>query len=84
MTGWLEHLFELSNAKENHVVVTLVGIKGSAPQIVGAKMIVSQHDLHFGTIGGGKIEAHCIKLAQDLLYKKSSSEMFNFNLQTSN
>lgn len=81
MIGWLEHLFELSQAKRNHVVVTLVSIEGSAPQVVGAKMIVTEDGLHFGTVGGGKIEAHCISLSQDFLKTKSSSQLKTYNLQ---
>ncbi len=81
MTGWLEQLFEIGHSKVNHVIVTLVEIKGSAPQIVGAKMIVTEHGLHFGTVGGGKIEAHCIRLAQEFIQAGVPAQLQTYNLQ---
>ncbi len=81
MMGWLEQLFKIGCDKVNHVVVTLVEIKGSAPQIIGAKMIVTAQGLYFGTVGGGKIEAHCIKLAQEFIKTGTGSQMHTFNLQ---
>lgn len=67
--------------REAFVVVTLFQIKGSAPQIVGAKMLVTDQGLQWGTVGGGKIEAHCIRYSQSLLEKKATSESQFWNLQ---
>lgn len=82
MMNWLENLFELTTNQIDHVEVILVSVRGSAPQEVGAKMIVTSDGLRFGTVGGGKIEAHCIRHAQELLKKKSAAEMATYNLQT--
>lgn len=49
------------------VVVTLVSVRGSAPQEPGAKAIVISTGLHWGTVGGGKVEARAIEHARGLL-----------------
>ena len=48
------------------MLVTVAGIRGSAPREVGAKMIVSASDT-FGTIGGGQLEYQCTRIACDML-----------------
>jgi xanthine dehydrogenase accessory factor len=73
---------QLTEAKQDHVVVSLTGIKGSAPQVVGSKMLVTKTGLHWGTVGGGKIEAHCIRYSQEILKNKTSAESKTWNLQT--
>jgi xanthine dehydrogenase accessory factor len=49
------------------VLVTLVEAAGSTPQDTGAKMLVTAAGLHAGTVGGGRVEARAITLAQELL-----------------
>ncbi|MEA2164827.1 MAG: xanthine dehydrogenase accessory factor [Thermoanaerobaculia bacterium] len=49
------------------VVVTVVDTAGSVPQDRGAKMIVTLTGLHFGTVGGGKVETKAIAEAQAML-----------------
>lgn len=56
------HALELENS--SYAVVTLIKIDAHVPQEVGAKMIVTAKGLHAGTIGGGKLEAKAIELAQ--------------------
>ena len=64
------------------VVATLVHCMGSAPQNVGARAIVSETGLEFGTVGGGKIEAKVIVTAQELLANRSQkTAFFQWNLQ---
>lgn len=58
---------ELLNAETSFVVVTLVRIRGSAPQVVGAKAIITADGINFGTVGGGAIEAAAIRHAQQML-----------------
>ena len=81
MNGWTRELMQLSEQKRDHVLVTLANIRGSAPQVVGSKMLVTAEGLHWGTVGGGKIEAHCIRYAQDLLKNKSEPNLQTWNLQ---
>lgn len=81
MTVWLEHVTEVAQKHVDHVIVTLVNARGSAPQEVGAKMLVTIEGLRYGTVGGGKIEAFCIKKAVEMLTTKTPSEMGTYNLQ---
>lgn len=64
--------------------VTLIDIRGSAPQICGAKAIVTSTGIESGTIGGGKIEAAAIQHAQRLLGSQNgtSCDFVTWNLQT--
>ena len=65
-------------------------IRGSAPQIVGAKAIVTADGIESGTVGGGKIEAAAIQHAQALLEADPNSssgptsvcDLVTWNLQT--
>jgi xanthine dehydrogenase accessory factor len=82
MTELVGHLHRLNEARSPYVLVTLTSIRGSAPQIVGSKMLVSASGLIWGTVGGGKIEAHCIRHAQHLLSCLASAESRTWNLQT--
>ncbi len=53
-------------------LVTVVEVKGSAPQKVGAKMLVSSKGtLLWGTVGGGTIEALALKQAQEQILKQT-------------
>jgi len=82
MTVWLEHLSDVSRSHTDHVIVTLVNVRGSAPQEVGAKMLVTIDGLRYGTVGGGKIEGFCIKHAMEMLQSKSPSFLGTYNLQS--
>lgn len=53
------------------VLVLLAEALGSTPQDIGAKMLVTPAGLHSGTIGGGRVEAKAIALAQELLASTS-------------
>ena len=76
----LQNLLEGGRA---YVVVTLIAIRGSAPQIVGAKAIVTDDGLEAGTVGGGKIENAVIKHAQNMLEQNEvTNEFVVWNLQT--
>lgn len=64
------------------VMVTMTSVRGSAPQDVGAKMLVKTDGLFAGTIGGGKVELAAIKKAQNLLSgDQSQPESVTWNLQ---
>lgn len=74
---------KLLDQGESFVSVTLVGIRGSAPQIVGAKGVVTRSGIEGGTVGGGKIEAAAIEYAQQLLASgRQHAELVTWNLQT--
>lgn len=80
---FLDKIKELKQSHTPFVIVTLSSIKGSAPQNLGAKIIITLSDIAFGTIGGGKIESHCINVARDLLNSSDNdyAKSYKWNLQ---
>ncbi len=83
MTHFWEIASELKNNSTSFVVITVISSKGSAPQDPGAKAIVTEAGLHWGTIGGGKVEAKAINYSLNLLAKSCNSEpeLITWNLQ---
>lgn len=78
-----EQVLKLTKSGEPFVLVTLVNIKGSAPQNLGARMLVTPNGIHCGTVGGGKVEAHCLNYAQEILKdEKQLVASEAWNLQT--
>jgi xanthine dehydrogenase accessory factor len=75
---------ELLRENTPFVIVTMVDRRGSAPQIEGAKAIVTSDGIVDGTVGGGKVEARAISHSQDLLlaHDGRSCELVVWNLQT--
>ncbi len=81
------NLFKKADGLESEgisfVIVTLTNVRGEAPQDIGAKAIISQKGLEFGTVGGGKVEARAIKKAQELLESNTDKVLsLTWNLQT--
>ena len=66
MNEWIDELSDLTAAGEPAVLVTVAGIRGSAPREVGAKMIATR-DATIGTIGGGQLEYQCAHIAAEML-----------------
>lgn len=65
------------------VSVTLVDIRGSAPQVLGAKAIITAAGIEVGTVGGGKVEAAAIRHAQHMIENlQPACELVVWNLQT--
>lgn len=63
-------------------MVTMTGVRGSAPQEVGAKILVTEKGLHQGTIGGGKVEMAAIKKSMEILSGQARPpETVTWNLQ---
>jgi xanthine dehydrogenase accessory factor len=63
-------------------VVTLTHYQGSAPQILGARMIVGPGGYFSGTVGGGKLEKRAIETAINIFNSEESSMSVTWNLQT--
>ena len=63
---------ELIAEKVPFVCVILVDANGSIPPEIGAKMLVTASGLHYGTVGGGKVEKKAIDEAQTLLNSNGS------------
>jgi xanthine dehydrogenase accessory factor len=65
--SFYEQLVALEAEGTAFVLVTLVEATGSTPQDTGAKMLVTAAGRHVGTVGGGRVEAKAVALAQELL-----------------
>ena len=74
--SFYEQIVALEHESAAFVVVTLVEALGSTPQDTGAKMIVTAAGRHAGTIGGGRVEAQAIALAQELLGQPAPTPTF--------
>ena len=66
MNEWIDDLSDVMAAGQAAVIVTVAGIRGSAPRETGAKMIVTERDT-IGTIGGGQLEHECTRIAVGML-----------------
>ncbi len=64
MKRFYQKLNQLLGGGENVVVATIVHNAGSAPRSAGAKMIVQADGSLTGTVGGGRLEAETLALAQ--------------------
>jgi xanthine dehydrogenase accessory factor len=62
MTDWLAQLQALESRGESSVLLTVAGVRGSAPREPGASMIVTETET-IGTIGGGQLEYQCAQIA---------------------
>ncbi|MDO8541288.1 MAG: xanthine dehydrogenase accessory protein XdhC [Opitutaceae bacterium] len=62
-----EQVVALEREGTGFVLVILIETLGSTPQDAGAKMLVTAAGRQSGTVGGGKIEAEAIALAQEML-----------------
>jgi len=78
-----QQLAELDRIGAAFVCVTLIAAKGSVPQEIGAKLLVTKSGRAAGTIGGGRVEAAAIRHAAGLLETKPESpcETVEWNLQ---
>jgi len=73
MNHWIDTLSEIAGRNEECVLLTVAGVRGSAPREVGAKMIVTAKDT-IGTIGGGQLEYQCTRTAVEQL--QAAGELF--------
>jgi xanthine dehydrogenase accessory factor len=82
MSVYHEKLTELLHAKTPFVSVIVVDTTGSVPNESGTKMLVTQNGLHYGTVGGGKVEKKAIEEAIALLNDKEgkTTQFVNWSL----
>lgn len=66
MNEWITELADVSASGEPAVLVTVAGIRGSAPREIGAKMLVTATET-IGTIGGGQLEYQSTRVAVGML-----------------
>jgi len=81
--NYFEVCQKLVEEGRSFVTVTQTGVRGSAPQDPGAKIVVTSDGLHFGTVGGGKVEAAAIKKSLGILESETQlpPEYVTWNLQ---
>ncbi len=63
MADYLEKASKLAEQGVVFVTITLVQPEGHVPQDIGAKAIVTESGLEWGTVGGGRLEARAIEHA---------------------
>ncbi len=63
---------ELSSQGTPFVTVTMIQPEGHVPQDKGAKAIITEKGIEWGTVGGGRLEAEAITYSQALLKKATS------------
>lgn len=66
---WIEELARLRDAGTPCALVTVTNVRGSAPREPGARLLVAEGKLVWGTIGGGNLEhiaiAHALERLQE-------------------
>jgi xanthine dehydrogenase accessory factor len=62
MNRWIEELAAIRVQGQRCMLLTVAGVRGSAPRETGAKMLVTATET-IGTIGGGQLEYACTQLA---------------------
>jgi len=72
-------LYELEQSGENAVLCIVIDTHGSTPRNSGSKMLVFKDGSILGTVGGGEVEANCIKEAL-LLNESQTSKILKYQL----
>lgn len=80
-SAFIEKLAQLSHSGQPFVAVTLAQAHGSTPQDAGSKMLVTASGLHSGTVGGGRVEAKALGLAQEMLVGGERVQLVEWNLK---
>lgn len=70
---WQDIVQKLDSLDESYVLVTLLGVRGSAPRDSGTKMVVTDNAF-FATIGGGHLEHKAISIARDLITSSNQDQ----------
>ncbi|MBC7714922.1 MAG: xanthine dehydrogenase accessory protein XdhC [Rhizobacter sp.] len=78
----LEKIHDYQESGHSFIVATIVKTLGSAPQEIGAKIIVGPDGYIDGTVGGGKVEEHVIAHAKKMLKTNEAFDYADWNLQT--
>ena len=62
-----EEILELVQRGGRGAIATVIRVKGSSPQVVGAKMLVREDGSIAGTVGGGMMEARAVEKARAII-----------------
>lgn len=69
-----EKMAELSAQGVYFAVITVIGVKGSSPRGLGAKMVVLEDGTRLGTIGGDCLENDAVEAALRMLGEEKSKD----------
>ena len=72
MVDIYEKLTELRKQGKDVVIVTVTEKEGMGPADVGKKMLVSEDNVAFGTVGGGAIEFYAREKCKEVLKSRQS------------
>jgi len=75
MNNWIELLGYYNKIGQPVALITVIRVLGSAPCVVGSKMIVCSKDKTHGTIGGGKMEFELISSALEAIKQNKLLEI---------
>ncbi|MBL4673785.1 MAG: xanthine dehydrogenase accessory protein XdhC [Arenicella sp.] len=70
---WAEVIGQLNQLNQAYVLVTVLGVRGSAPRDSGTKMIVTEQQ-SYNTIGGGNLEFMVTEQARLMLHQTASDQ----------
>lgn len=73
-TPWSTAVEKLSASGHAYVLITLLGVRGSAPRNSGTKMVVAD-ETTYDTIGGGHLEFKAIEIAQNMLRENTTAQL---------
>lgn len=76
-TNWVDAIQQLDEHRQDYVLITLLGSRGSTPRVNGTKMVVSAIET-FGTIGGGHLEFKAMEIAAELLSKAENQQRIEY------
>ncbi len=77
---FLEVINRLHQEEREFVICTVIESKGSAPQRVGARMVVADNGESFGTVGGGIVESETITKAKEMLKTRGKPQIHHIEL----
>ena len=75
--NWQTAISKLDTQRQPYILVSIIGVDGSAPRDAGTKMVVSKFEI-YGSIGGGNLEFTCIKKARELLTHENNSQAIEY------
>ena len=78
MSDWLDAAKSMLGRGEAAVLVSVVGVRGSTPRELGARMLVGAASTA-ATIGGGQLEHRCQEIARELLRSGADLAMEHFS-----
>ena len=74
-----EHIVRLRQERKKAILAVVVQTRGSTPRKAGAKLLITEDQEFFGTVGGGNLEYQVIEQAKQML-KSNNPKLLEFNL----